>query len=182
MLARSSPKTGRASYQKGLVLFTTMMLTSILTLLVLSLIQAVFLYVKASQQFIHRHQAFYQLEAVANQLRLSNLLDEDFDCFVEGKNPNEVIELLKRHQGCKKMVGKQSYYYLFEDLGEQACFLIESNHNLFSSHHWLLSVVSMESPIEVLQLRFAKSMSLMPCSDHERIISAGILSWRHLMT
>jgi hypothetical protein len=127
---------------KGFVLFTTILMLAMLTLLVLSLMQAVLLYVKAGNQLTHRHQAFYQLETAAHLLQLSHLANHDFQCTVENKSPNEVIEHLKHHHGCEKVIGQEAYVYLLEDLGDFPCLQIELEHQIWSSHHWRLTVMS----------------------------------------
>lgn len=165
--------------QKGVVLFITMAILLILTLLVLSLMQAILLYVKASNQLKQRHQAFYQLEAVTNQLDALSI--EDRRCRVSEQDPNEVIELLQRQHGCTKVVGKQSYRYMVDDLGVYSCLQIKSGTLLQSSHHWLLSVATEGAIFEVLQLRIVRGVDLAPCDGHRQIISGGVVSWRHLL-
>ncbi len=165
--------------QKGIVLFMTMIILSILALLILSLMQAILLYVKANNQLIQRHQAFYQLEAASNQLGVFSV--EDRRCMVSEKDPNEVIELLQRQHGCTSVVGQQSYRYLVEDLGVYPCLQIKLGTRLRSSHHWLLSVTT-EGPIfELLQLRIARVADLAPCDGASIMINEGVISWRHLL-
>lgn len=168
--------------QKGVVLFMTMIMLSILTLLILSLMQAILLNVKASNQLAKRHEVFYQLEAAANQLSLSNFSHEDQACTADDKNPNEVIELLQHHHGCIKMIGRQSYRYLIVDLGAYPCLRIKSGPRLKSSHHWLLSIATEGAVFELLQLRIAQSVDLVQCVGNGLIISEGTISWRHLTT
>ena len=168
--------------QKGVVLFTTMIMLSILTLLILSLMQAILLTVKASNQLAKRHEVFYQLEAAAIQLSGSNFSHEEQACTVSEKNPNEVIELLQRHHGCIKMIGRQSYRYLIVDLGAYPCLRIKSGSQLKSSHHWLLSIATEGSVFEVLQLRIARAVDLVQCVGNEIIISEGTVSWKHFTT
>lgn len=165
--------------QEGVVLFITITILFILTLLVLSLMQAILVYVKASNQLVQRHRVFYQLEAVANQLDAFST--DDRHCMVSEKDPNEVIELLQRQHGCTKVVGQQSYRYLIEDLGVYSCLHIESDTQLQSSHHWLLSIATREAIFEVVQLRIAREVDLAPCDGHSHIINEGVVSWRHLL-
>ena len=81
-------------HQKGLVLFTVIVLLAILTTLVLSLLQTVFLYTEASNQVAKRHQLFYQIEAAANQLQSLDESTVDDQCKVYGKASNDVMNLL----------------------------------------------------------------------------------------
>lgn len=162
--------------QQGMVLFTCMMMLAISSLLILSLMQAFFLYVKASAALAKRHQAFYQLEAFANQLRASNLSLMDSRCRVEDKNPNEVLSMLKNHVGCEHAEGEDTYRYLVEDLGEYPCLQINAS---MGSHHWLISIARIDSKFEPLQIRVAVQVESIQCDGRISYIHAGILSWRH---
>ena len=55
--------------QRGMVLFITMVMLAIMSTLIVSLMQTLFLSVKASTELVNRHQAFYQLEAAASHLQ-----------------------------------------------------------------------------------------------------------------
>lgn len=162
--------------EKGMVLLMTITTLSILTLFILSLLQGVLLYVKANNQLSKRHQMFYQLEQVANQLQKTI----DPQCLVSGKNANELIVLLQHQRGCKKKVKHQSYVYLIEDLGIYPCIQIVSSKQKNSSHHWLFTI-AIEKPIfEVLQRRIAQAAPFESCEGTPSIISEGVISWRHL--
>jgi hypothetical protein len=165
--------------QKGMVLFTSMVMLAILSMLILSLMQAIFLYIKASSQLANQHQAFYQLEAVAAQLQLSNFSELDTQCMVQEKNPNEVIDRLKHHHGCKQIEGEKSYRYLISDLGDYPCLQVESEGNRLGSHHWLITVENQEAPFELLQLRMANPINSIQCEGTPTVINAGVVSWRH---
>lgn len=164
---------------KGFVLFTTMMMLVLLVLLVLSLMQAVLLYVKAGNQITKRHQAFYQLESMAHTLMPAHVLHDD-QCVVRDQLPNEVIDRLKRHDGCDKKVGHHAYVYLIEDLGVFPCLRMQWHHQIRSSHHWRLTVMSKLPPYEALQLRFTTSVPMMACEGTVVEIIKGTISWRHL--
>ncbi len=167
---------------KGFVLFTTILMLAMVTLLILSLMQAVLLYVKAGNQITKRHQAFYQLETVTHLLWHSHLEHHDSQCTVEDKSPNEVLGLLQHHHGCEKVFGQQAYLYLIEDLGSFPCLRIELHHQIWSSHHWRLTVMAKMPPYATLQLQFSKPVSLQACDGHAVIIREGVVSWRHLTT
>ena len=164
----------------GMVLFTSMVMLAVLSMLILSLMQAIFLYIKASSQLANRHQTFYQLEAVANQLRLSTLSEvSDSRCVVQEKSPNEVIDKLNHHLGCERIEGTKSYVYLITDLGEYPCLQVESAGIFLGSHHWLITIANQEVPNEVLQLRTANPVHSTQCEGTSTVIHAGIVSWRH---
>lgn len=162
--------------QQGMVLFTSMMMLVILSLLILSLMQAFFLSVKASSALTKKHQAFYQLEAIANQLRASNLSMMDSRCMVQSKSPNEILMMLKHHAGCEYLEDDVSYRYLIEDLGEYPCLQINS---AMGSHHWLISLAKTDSTFLPLQIRIAVGVEPTQCDGSVIAIHAGVLSWRH---
>lgn len=163
--------------EKGMVLLMTIIMLSILTIFILSLLQGVLLYVKASNQLAQRHQTFYELEQVAHELQRTI----DPQCLVSGKNSNELVELLQYQMGCKKKVKQQSYVYLIEDLGVYPCIQISLKKERKSSHHWLFTI-AIEKPIfEVLQFRIAQTVPLESCEQSHSYIAEGIVSWRHLL-
>ena len=166
--------------QKGMVLFITIVILAILNILILSLTQAVFLYIKASSQLEKRHQMFYQLEEAAYQLAKLNLKDFQSQCMPQVKTPNELIEKLQNFQGCKWVHDKVTYLYSIEDLGIFPCLQTNSGDLLSSTHHWFLSVSTTEEPIEIVQLRIANSVELVQCEGETRKINSGVVSWRHL--
>lgn len=166
--------------EKGVVLFTVIILLATLTMLILTLMQNVFLYIKASNQLANAHQVFYQLEAAANQLQSLELSTVDRECIVHGKTANEVIEILQRSHGCEWVMENQTYIYLFDDLGGYPCLQIKSEHGLWGSYHWLISIITKVPPRELLQLRVAWRADLNACEQGATMIRQGALSWRHL--
>jgi hypothetical protein len=192
--------------QKGIVLFTTILMLAMITVLILSLIQAVFLYAKASNHVADQHEIFYQLESTAHQLSTIILSGKNEACTVKGKNSDKIIELLKLHKGCQLettlspspfderqqvgvAVGREQlrqvnnhylFEYLIDDLGAYPCLQIDLNHRLNSSHHYLLTVaIHQSSRLEWIQLRIAKGIDPLHCDEETKLIHEGILSWIH---
>lgn len=165
----------------GFVLFTTILMLAMLTLLVLSLMQAMLLFVKASHELIMRHQTLYQLETAAKVIRLSHLANQEVPCTVEEKPLHNIIERLSQ-RGCEKVIRSHVYLYLIEDLGVFSCLHIVRKHHAFSSHHWRLTVIPKNQPSEVLQLRITNRANPQACDGNVVEIRQGIVSWRHLTT
>lgn len=160
--------------QDGIVLLTTMMMLVILSLLVLSLMQSVFLYIKSSRQIIENHQLFHQMEVLANQLDATA-------CIVENKDPNQLIDLLSHDQGCLIEEKGHWYQYVIEDMGVYSCLQIMVNAAPQGSHHWLITLVSMQSPRILLQLRIARPAETTTCDvSLAHSIASGVISWRKL--
>jgi len=166
------------SKQRGMVLPITITMIIILTLIVLSLMQAVFLYLKASNNQIANHKNLYELEALANQLIDLNAKPE---CIVNEQNPNILASLLLQNHGCLFKYNKKNYYYIIADLGIYSCLQIKILENIYSSHHWLISVIPEPPKQHLLQLRVAKPYTLSECLlDEAKMISSGIISWKFI--
>ena len=164
---------------KGFVLFTTILMLAMLTLLVLSLMQAVLLYVKAGNQLTKRHQAFYQLETAAHLLRFSHLAHQDAQCIVAEKLADQVIERLKHQHGCEKVIENQAYLYLIEDLGIEPCLQVIAHDVPFSTRHWRLTLGAEGENHDYLQIRVAELTGHRPCLNQQVLqIRPGLVSWR----
>jgi hypothetical protein len=165
---------------KGLVLYTTMMTLSIFTLLILTLMQAVFLHVSAVNQLARHHDLFYQLEGVADYLQRAQLENPDNDCLVYDKNPNEMVALLKKQQGCEMTYSKQVFLYSLADLGIEPCLEIQDAYQNRGAHFWLFTIGTKSKPVKILQVRIAKADEVLPCMGATHLIPAGVITWRYL--
>ena len=144
--------------QGGMVLLTTMLMMVILTLLVLSLMQGVLLYIKASHQMMANHQGLHEMEVLANKLLLTKTVCVD---------------------GCVINDGSRQYRYVVDDQGLYPCLQIAVGESLHQSHHWLVTLATMQPPNVVLQLRFAQPADIAKCeSSSVRQIRSGVVSWR----
>ena len=150
----------------------------ILTTLVLTLMQAVFLYIKISNQEATKHEALYQLEAVAHRLIRA---ENDPNCVVTEESPNQIVDLLLHNQGCSFNDNNRQYYYMIDDLGLYPCLQIVVGKKIYSSHHWLISAATAPPQQSILQLRIAKPARAIICDLVEaRQINRGVISWRYL--
>ena len=164
--------------EEGMVLLVTIMMMTILTLLVLTLLQAVFLYVKIDHKVLQSHQDFHQLEAVARRLMQGEV--GPAACLLNNETPNMMIQLLLNNRGCSLIDERRTYYYWFDDLGLFPCLKIRSAHTLNSSHHWLITMSSVNPRSSILQLRFVTPAPAIACDSDVREIKAGVTSWRYL--
>ena len=162
--------------QSGVVLLTTIMMIVVLTLLVLSLMQGVLLYIKGNNQIEVNHQTLYQMEAVANQLDLTNEA-----CVVKDKTPNQLMSMVSSQQGCRFVDGDRDYLYLLEDLGLFPCLQILRNETPQGSHHWLMTLARTKPPHLVLQWRVAAPAKTQVCElGAVHTIHQGVISWRKI--
>ncbi len=161
-----------------MVLLTTIILILTLTMLVLSLLHAVFLYIKVSSQVMSTHEALYQLEAQALRLAVAN---HDPQCEVLEEDPNQSIEKLRHYSECLLTANKRQYTYLINDLGVYPCLHIVYGKKTYSSHHWLITLASAVPREHILQLRMARPVKEVACDRFEaREINKGVISWRYL--
>lgn len=161
-------------FQAGMIVLTTVIMISIVMMLVLSLMQSVFLYTKASNSVLKKHKEFYQLEAAIQHLIAEN---HPNDCLFSEENPNKIVTWLLQMNGCRFTWNDHQYYYLIDDLGLYPCLQTYKGN---SSHHWLYTIFS---PVQqsILQLRIAKPAKALQCELLDvRNIKTGIISWRYL--
>ena len=148
--------------QKGIILLTTMAMMAIVTMLVLSLMQSVLLYIKSNQQRMLHHEVFYQMERILNQ----------WDFVATRPSMGVLVE------------GKREFRYELKDLGVYPCLFIQINHHRQASHHWLITLTSMQSPRIVLAMRTAFPETLdenetKTCElSLQREIHAGMVSFK----
>ena len=164
-----------------MVLLTTIMMIVVLTMLVLTLMQAVCLYIKINHSVVNNHESLYQLETVARTLAMSQQVAPFTDCLFTETNPNTIVSMLLNKKGCAIIDNNRRYSYLIDDLGVFPCLKTMFNNKINSSHHWLITVASASPHTQVLQLRVSKPVKDVDCELFEpREISAGIISWRYL--
>lgn len=159
---------------QGMVLFTTLMMVTLVALMVLSVMRAVLLLEKINQKLMSTHQAFYELEAAAetiiekaSEIRLSS-------CVRRADTPET--------KTCQLTQGSHVYRYWVVDEGVFPCLIIQSEETTSASHHWVISVKREKTAKAVLQLRVATAAE--PCSACESPVHAlivkGVMSWRYL--
>ena len=163
----------------GFIFLMTLCTVAIISLLVLTCMQHILLYYKAINAIAHQHQQFNQLEAVARDLAFAQYSNLDPDCIEYRDAANQVIERLKKHQGCSK--GTQ-YRYLIEELGDFPCLVIQSQERKYSTHHRRVSVLLLaddNSPESFIQIRHISAMNALSCAGTETEVTEGISSWRY---
>jgi hypothetical protein len=145
--------------QKGFVLLVIMTMLGILSLLTLSSMQTVWLYLKTSQQRIRYDENHNQLEMLAKKIA-ENLLCRRHKINLQSKHAK--VEL--------------------QDLGEYSCLKIKMDGKYYASHHWLISVRSSWLPSKVLQVRVATPAHISTCqAGSQRIIESGMISWHSFL-
>jgi hypothetical protein len=164
--------------QQGFIFALTLSMLLIISLLVCTSLQQLFIYDKAIKRQEQASQQQYQLERVAMRLFNTNNLS----CIRDKGTASAAFNLLRQHQGCQLQIKQTHYYYLIEDLGVFPCLRIKQTNG--ASHHFRISVWQ-QNPRVVdnwLQLRLILSASNVPCMGKQRFIATGISSWRLIIS
>ncbi|GGI80369.1 hypothetical protein GCM10007966_06100 [Legionella impletisoli] len=151
-----------------------------ITGLVLSLMQAIFLYSKFNNQNLVQHEAMYQLESAANRITANLNHQSTKACVSQDAHPNAAINSLSQ-KGCSLPIEGKHVNFLINDLGSFPCVLITAEKEKAGSHHWLITVS--EDFQTFLQIRYANIDPGSECnSESHRFINEGLLSWRLIRT
>ncbi len=166
---------------QGFILLVTLLIIGVISLLVLTSMQHVLLYYKATNKQEVLHQSFYQLEDVALRL-LYQHTSLNSNCVVRSDAANQVIHHFLEDKGCSLKSGLTQYKYYIEDLGEFPCLVVRHKGRKSASHHQRVTVVPFEEgvPVSLLQIRFISAGRVIPCLLEEHAISLGVSSWRYL--
>lgn len=164
--------------QSGFLLPMTMLMLATMTLLTLSSMQSIFNDLKLIQHMKMKHENFHELEMTSLVLAQSAIYSQKDECKMNFMDPNEIIHRLQIHQGCSYVNQHRKYEYLINDLGIYPCLKIQLNQAQYSSHHWLITVISL-SDSTLLQLRVAQAGNILNCHGKvEQTIHPGVMSWR----
>ena len=152
---------------------------AIMTLLVLSLLQVLLLYTKASNQLALKNAKLYQLEAVA-----ARIIHDDFKlkCSAIYTDDANVAALeLHTKTSCSTIFDGHKYFYTLANLDVYPCLIIRSDGLNYASYHSLISISSAEERSAVLQVRIAAPSDISICKPElQSVIAQGIMSWRYL--
>lgn len=164
-------------HKRGIVLLTTILMISALSLVVLVMMQAVYLYAKLSGQLAFQHDNFYRLERVAAMIEAELTTYIQKKCLIESPDPNALEPL--EHRRCVISVDKQSFYYQISDMGEYPCLQLKVNHQWVASRHWLISVADDKNAM--LQIRVVRPGQSANCHlAKKKLITRDRISWRFM--
>lgn len=167
--------------QRGVVLLTTLFMITILSLLVITFMNSLSLYLRADHTLERKQQLLQQLEKISVAYLSRNALFTNLACVITDDNPNASIDYLLHQSGCVFTSQKHPYYYVIADLGEYPCQKISVDGTQYTSHHWLFTVASEGLKPSMLQLRLAVITPDRRCETKLiQFIPPGVLSWRYL--
>ncbi len=146
----------------GVILFTTLMLISLIALMVLAVLKSLNLFTQVNQTILENHQALYRLEAAAEGLIMT--LSNSPAC----------------RSGCSSYFEQKIYYYTLHEAGEYPCLVIREGEHMYASHHWLVEMHAESAPQQRLSLHVATLGRLSRCKRTAREqLPKGILTWRY---
>ena len=168
----------------GFIFLMTLCTICVISLMILTCIQQVFLYSKALNRQEYQHQNFYKMEDILMQLTEFQLDLIDRECFIPVNRADKVIGKLAKDGGCLVPGGDKRYRYLIEDLGDFPCVVTQKEGQMRSTHH--IRITLLQSPDDfnpataVLQVRNIKDIASLSCHGETNQVSTGISSWRYI--
>ena len=163
---------------QGYILFMTLSLIAIVSMLLLSCMQHLLLYYKAINKQEFFQQEFYQLEQMAMQLIHGPV---DLQCVRHQDEANQSVNFVKTDKACVLNVENNIYRYLVEDMGIQPCWVTNKKGTIYSATRLRLTiskVVSSTENLVFLQVGYIKSATLASNLDHKQNVDEGVTSWR----
>ena len=161
--------------QNGTVLFFTLIMLSILSMIVLTQLEMLLMHHQAMNQIKKTHHQRLALETLAQKLLALPANKWSASCMAAGEqDPNQVIKKLTHNKGCVQ----ESFHFLMEALGTFPCIQSVQNHMPYSTQHWRITIME---PLEkmAIQIRFASLINYAYCQSGEiTLVEPGIMSWR----
>jgi len=164
----------------GFIFMVTLCFISVISLLLLTYMQHVMIYQRASTKQEMHHQRFYQMEHLARGLSKASF---NSPCRWQQDVTNGAIEQLKMHGGCLLKLGQDHYRYIIEDLGIYPCLVVEHQGIIQSTHHSRVSLLleaNEEHAASALQIRMIHPAGELSCAQEPRMVTEGVSSWRFL--
>lgn len=132
---------------RGFILFTSISLLAIMSVFLLSLMQAVFLFKEVIQLLHVKHQYDHQLEAAVKDL-----------------SHKSATWILTCKASCAYTYKDQNFQLKVKDLGVYPCLQWRENNTLFATHHWDI-ILSNEVTKQSIQVRLAKPDGISTCLE-----------------
>lgn len=170
----------RSQSQVGMVLFHTLLVVTLITILILSQITWINLLWQSLHQSRIRHQTFYQLEQMAKKLLHYDMNKLPLHCIIDEMGLDEIQRGLKEGRGCVLHEKQQEYRYFYESLGNFPCLQTIREGQNFGTKHWRLNLMAMGEKFIFLQIRIAViSEEATPCMQEKVTnMNTGIISWQ----
>lgn len=168
--------------QQGAIFVLTLILLSLISVLLLTSMQHLVLYQRATVNQELQHQHFYQLEQVMDQLITDTTTWSRLSCFLDQDKANTVMSQLAQ-QGCTMTMNQEQYSYLIEDLGEYPCLVVAYPGVTHATHHFRVSLIHQEHDDfsrTLLQVRIIRLGEKTRCAAHRQLVALGVSSWRYL--
>lgn len=165
---------------QGYILFMTLSLIAIVSLLLLTCMQHLLLYYKAINKQEFYQQELYQLEQIAMHLIQGPV---DLQCVRHQDEANQTIHFVKTDKACVLNVQNNIYRYLVEDMGVQPDWITNKKGTTYFVTRLRLTLSKVVSPAErlvFLQVGYIKSATLASNLDKKQTVEEGVISWRFI--
>lgn len=160
--------------EQGSILITIVMILSVLTVLVLANLRWLSLDWRRYEGLRRYEDRKAELEAVAENLGKRFSHHPQLLCSRSDVEDTEIKSVILT-KGCKAY---QHYRFLAHDLGVLPCVKLSPE---FSTHHWLLSILDEQLPLQVLQMRVVSAEAAQFCPATRVVfIQAPIVTRRWL--
>lgn len=149
----------------GFVLFITITILSVLSILIFSLLNFTVLSSKVINQLANSQNLFYKME----ELSLKFSKDMKYyiaKCSSKSISISQLNANIIFNKGCRFIEEKFQYYYIFSDLGVFSCLEIEIEKIKYDSHHWILSIFDANYPEKIFYYRIAKPNKISSCDSY----------------
>lgn len=134
--------------EKGMVLLITLCMLGLMTSLILSMEQSLWVYTKIYRRTQAAHYHFESLEKEVLPLLKQVRKQGNLTCFGRTKDVNHAVFMLQSGQGC--IVKKQAFQYQYWIDGID-----------FSANEFILALHSLSFPATILSIRYSLSRGLM---------------------
>lgn len=163
----------------GFVLLTTLLIMMLMSLIVATQGQLIFMQLKSLNRLRQHTYDSQQLETAAGKA-INYFSNNNYSCLVNELSSKEILTKLQSKKGCMLTYNHINYYYIIETLGNFPCINAYVNAKKYSTKHWRLTITQVNLN-KLLQLRIATLINSLPCIAHQKItIKPGIQSWREI--
>ncbi|MDF1757134.1 MAG: pilus assembly PilX N-terminal domain-containing protein [Legionellaceae bacterium] len=161
------------SENKGFIFITTIVILLVLTMLVISIQNSLYLHIKLTNNLINSHKSFYATEELA--VKISNNIENYLMPSCINDNLDMNIKKIEKG-GCVLEDKERKYNFLIGRIGDYPCLQIKVGDILFSSTHWLIVLAPLGEE-RLMKIRVATPNTSSSCNAHNfKNINSGIMS------
>lgn len=166
--------------QDGLILFITLIILGMMSLLLVSQMQQIILQQQGLNQLTEQQRLLQNLEKQVHRLLHSNQLWSQ-PCIIKATSPLAGVVPLQQGRGCRISQDDVTYRYVIADMGEIDCLPVRVDGVNYSSRHGWIIITQDKDSQGCLQVHFAQRAKVWNCPQKfPRLIREGIQSWQYV--